>query len=222
MKYKIILTGVTGMVGEGVLHECLQHPSIEQVLIINRNPSGISNPKIKEIIHTDFNNISPIAGKLAGYDACLFCLGVSAVGMTEEDYTRLTYTLTLHVAKTMVQQNPGMTFCYISGAGTDSTEKGRMMWARVKGKTENDLLKLPFKQVYLFRPGYMNPTKGMKNTLKYYKYISWMYPALRMFFPKYVSTLSELGRAMINAVIFGYPKPVLEVKDIVALANKAS
>jgi uncharacterized protein YbjT (DUF2867 family) len=222
MKYKIIVTGATGMVGEGVLHECLNHPSIEQVLIINRKPSGISHSKLTEIIHTDFNNINPIAGKLAGYDACLFCLGVSAVGMTEEDYTRLTHTLTLHVAKTMAQQNPAMTFCYISGAGTDSTEKGKMMWARVKGRTENDLLKLPFKQVYLFRPGYMNPTKGLKNTLKYYQYISWMYPALRRLFPKYVSTLSELGKAMINSVILGYPKQVLEVKDIVTLASKVS
>ena len=222
MKYKIILTGATGMVGEGVLHECLQHPSIEQVLIINRKPSGMTHAKLKEIIHSDFNNINPIADKLAGYDACLFCLGVSAVGMKEDDYTRLTYTLTLHVAKTMLQQNPGMTFCYISGAGTDSTEKGKMMWARVKGKTENDLLNLPFKQVFLFRPGYMNPTKGMKNTLKYYKYISWMYPALRLLLPKYVSTLSELGKAMINAVILGYPKQVLEVKDIVTLASKGS
>jgi uncharacterized protein YbjT (DUF2867 family) len=222
MKYKIILTGATGMVGEGVLHECLQHPSIEQVLIINRKPSGMTHAKLKEIIHSDFNNINPIADKLAGYDACLFCLGVSAVGMKEEDYTRLTHTLTLHVAKTMLQQNPGMTFCYISGAGTDSTEKGKMMWARVKGKTENDLLNLPFKQVFLFRPGYMNPTKGMKNTLKYYKYISWMYPALRLLLPKYVSTLSELGKAMINAVILGYPKQVLEVKDIVTLASKGS
>ena len=222
MKYKIILTGATGMVGEGVLHECLQHPSIEQVLIINRKPSGMTHAKLKEIIHSDFNNINPIADKLAGYDACFFCLGVSAVGMKEEEYTRLTHTLTLHVAKTMQQQNPGMTFCYISGAGTDSKEKGKMMWAMVKGKTENDLMELPFKQVYLFRPGYMNPTKGMKNTLKYYKYISWMYPALRLLLPKYVSTLSELGKAMINAVILGYPKQVLEVKDIVTLASKGS
>ena len=148
------------MAGEGVLHECLQHEGVEQILVINRKPCDIIDPKLKEIIHTDFFDLSPTANQLTGYNACFFCLGVSAVGMNEKEYYRLTYSLTLHVAEILVQQNRNMVFCYISGSGTDSTEKGRMMWARVKGKTENDLMKLPFKKVYAFRPGYMHPTKG--------------------------------------------------------------
>ncbi len=216
---KVIVTGATGMVGEGVLYECLLDPGIESVLIINRKPSGIADPKLKEIIHTDFFNITPIANELAGYDACFFCLGVSSIGMKEPEYYKMTYTLTLSFAETLSKQNPAMVFCYISGAHTDSTEKGKSMWARVKGKTENDLMKLSFKQVYNFRPGYMQPTAGLKNTLKGYKYISWLYPALRKLFPNNVSTLKELGLAMIHAAQKGYQKNILEVKDIVALAN---
>lgn len=219
-KIKAIITGVTGMVGEGVLHECLLSPDVEAVLVINRKPCGVIHPKLKEIIHADFFDISSIENQLSGYNACFFCLGVSSVGMKEPEYTRLTYTLTMNVAQTLSKLNPDMVFCYVSGASTDSTEKGRQMWARVKGKTENDLMKLPFKHVYAFRPGYMHPTEGLKNTNKYYKYISWMYPLLRRLFPNGLSTLAELGQAMINVVKFGYEKPVLEVKDIVALAKK--
>ncbi len=208
------------MAGEGVLHECLQHEGVEQILVINRKPCGIIDSKLKEIIHTDFFDLSPIANQLTGYNACFFCLGVSAVGMNEKEYYRLTYSLTLHVAEILVQQNRNMLFCYISGSGTDSTEKGRMMWARVKGKTENDLMKFPFKKVYAFRPGYMHPTKGLKNTLRYYKYLQWLYPLLRTLFSKYVSTLKELGQAMIQVTLKGYPKNILEVKDIVALARQ--
>ncbi len=219
-KIRAIVTGATGMVGEGVMHECLLHPDVETVLIINRKPSGFTHPKLKEIIHADFFDISPIADQLAGYNACFFCLGVSSVGMKEPEYTKLTYTLTMHVAETLSKVNSDMTFCYVSGASTDSSEQGKQMWARVKGKTENDLIKLPFKQVYAFRPGYMHPTKGLKNTNKYYKYISWMYSFFRKVFPNTVSTLAELGLAMINVVRFGYDKKVLEVKDIVALAGE--
>jgi len=219
-KIKAIITGVTGMVGEGVLHECLLHPDVETVLVINRKPCGIVHPKLKEIIHQDFFDISGIEGQLSGYNACFFCLGVSSVGMKEPEYYKLTYTLTLNVARPLSKLNPDMTFCYVSGAATDSTEKGRSMWARVKGKTESDLMKLPFKKVFAFRPGYMHPTKGLKNTNPYYKYISWMYPMLRAVFPGGVSTLAELGQAMINVVRFGYEKQVLEVKDIVALAKE--
>ena len=201
------------MVGEGALHECLNHPEVEQVLIINRRTYGLSHPRLTEIIHGDFHDISPIASKLKGYNACYFCLGVSSVGMKEPEFKRLTYDLTMHVAETLVKENPDMTFCYVSGAGTDGTEKGSSMWARVKGKTENDILKL-FKNGYAFRPGYMQPTKGLKNTLKYYNYLSWMYPALRTLFPKYVSTLAEVGQAMINVTLKGYSKRVLEVMDI--------
>jgi hypothetical protein len=217
---KAIITGATGMVGEGVLHECLLHPQVESVLVINRKPCSVVHPKLKEIIHDNFFDLSSIENQLVGYNACFFCLGVSSVGMKEPEYCKLTYTLTMHVAETLSKLDPAMTFCYISGKSTDSTEKGRMMWARVKGKTENDLFKLPFKEVYAFRPGYMHPTKGLKNTLKSYKYLSWMYPFFRIVFPQSVSTLKELGLAMINAAIYGYDKKILEVKDIVSLSKK--
>ena len=219
-KISVIITGATGMVGEGVLNECLQHDEVEQVLVINRRPCGITHPKLKEIIHADFYDLSPVENQLVNYNACFFCLGVSSVGMKEPEFYRLTYTLTMHVAQTLSTLNPGMTFCYISGAGTDSTEKGRMMWARVKGKTENDLMKLPFKQVYNFRPGVLQPTKGLKNTLPYYKYFGWLLPIIRMLAPKYICTLKELGMAMINSVTKGYEKQILEVKDILALSKE--
>ncbi|AIZ64044.1 epimerase [Hymenobacter sp. DG25B] len=219
MKIKAILTGATGMVGEGVLHECLNHPEVEQVLSISRKPSGITHPKLREILHEDFLDLSPIQDQLTGYNACFFCLGVSSVGMKEPEYRRLTYNLTLHFAQTLLPLNPGLTFCYVSGAGTDSTEKGRQMWARVKGKTENELLHMGFAHAYMFRPGFMQATPGLQHTLPYYKYFGWLYPALRKFLPQYVSTLKELGLAMINVVQKGYFKPVLEVPNIVALAK---
>jgi len=220
MKLRVILTGATGMVGEGVLHECALHPDVEEILVLTRKPSGYVHSKVKEIIHKDFFDLSAIEDQLKNYNACFFCLGVSSVGMNEADYTRMTYTLTLHVATTLSKYNKDMTFCYVSGASTDSTEKGKSMWARVKGKTENDLSKLPFKSVYFFRPGYMHPTKGLKNTLTFYKYISWMYPMLRTLFPGSASTLKELGLAMINSARIGYDKKILEVKDIVKLAGE--
>jgi hypothetical protein len=219
MRIQAIITGVTGMVGEGVLYECLHHPEVEKILVLTRRPSGIVHPKVQEIIHNDFHDLSAIENRLSGYNACFFCLGVSAVGMKEPEYRHLTYDLTLHVAKTLVRLNFDMTFCYVSGAGTDSAEKG-LMWARVKGKTENDLLKLPFKDAYMFRPGFIRPTPGLKNTQKFYKYILWMLPVLRVVFPNYVSSLRELGLAMINAVTKRYPKRVLEVKDIRELSRK--
>ncbi len=219
-KIKAIITGATGMVGEGVLHECLQHDDIESVLVINRNPCGVSHPKLKEIIHADFFNLSAIENQLAGYNSCLFCLGVSSVGMKEPEFYRLTYTLTMNFAETVLKQNPEMSFCYISGASTDSTEKGRMMWARVKGKTENDLMKLSFKAVYNFRPGVIEPTKGLKNTLKAYKYFGWLIPVIRLIAPYRIITLKQLGLAMINAMAKGYQKQVLEVKDIIALSKR--
>ena len=208
------------MVGEGVLFECLQHPSVETVLSISRKPSGVTHPKLKEIIHTDFFNFAPIANQLSGYDACYFCLGVSSVGMKEDEYTKMTYTLTMHVADTLSKLNKDMTFCYVSGSGTDSTEKGRIMWARVKGKTENDLATLPFKAAFAFRPGYLKATKGQQHVLRYYKYVSWMYPILRTVFPGTACTLKELGLAMIHVTLYGSDKRVLSVKDIIALAKK--
>lgn len=220
MKIKAIITGVTGMVGEGVLMEALSHPDVEKVLIINRKPSGFAHPKLTEILHNNFHDLSPVADQFIGYNACFFCLGISSVGIKEEQYFSLTYTLTMHMAGLLVNQNPDMTFCYISGAGTDSTEKGRLSWARVKGKTENDLMKLPFKKVFAFRPGFLHPSKGSKNVHRYYSIIGFLYPLLRLLMPKYISTLKELGLAMINSVIKGYEKPVLEVKDIVELAMR--
>ena len=219
MKDKVIITGATGMVGEGVLHECLQHPDIEQVLVISRKPGGVVHPKLKEIIHPDFLNFSDIPVDFRQYQACFFCLGVSSMGISPAEYYKLTYDLTLHVARTMAAQNSQMVFCYVSGAGTDSTEKGQLNWARVKGKTENDLLKLSFKKAYMFRPGYLQPTKVLKNMRPYYKYFTWFEPVLKIFFSKYMSTLQELGLAMIHAVQKGYPKPVLEVEDIKILAR---
>ncbi|MET3880383.1 epimerase [Chitinophaga sp. OAE865] len=219
MEIRAIITGSTGMVGEGVLHECLQHPDVKEVLVINRKPCGVQHPKLKEIIHENFNDMLPIATKLHGYNACYFCLGVSSVGMKEDAYKRVTYDITMEVARTLAALNSDMTFCFVSGAGTDSSEKGRIMWARVKGKTENDLQKQPFKAVYMFRPGFMRSTEGLKNTSKYYKYIGWAYPFFRRVFPQWVCTLAEVGQAMINVTRYGYPRTVLEVKDIVALAH---
>ena len=219
-KVRAIITGSTGMVGEGVLHECLLHPDVEEVLVINRKPCGVSHAKLKEIIHQDFFDLSVIEDQLAGYNACFFCLGVSSIGMKEPEYTRISYTLTLNVAQTLVKHNPGMIFCYVSGAGTDSTEKGRMMWARVKGKTENDLAKLPFKASYGFRPAFMLPTKGLKNTLAFYKYINWLYPVVHPLFPDSFGTLKDLGLAMINCAKLVPDKRILGTRDIAELARK--
>ncbi|MGD0753928.1 MAG: hypothetical protein ABR927_02615 [Bacteroidales bacterium] len=219
MKINAIITGSTGMVGEGVLQESLLHPDVEKVLVINRRPCGVTHPKLTEVLHNDFFNLSPVVEYMKDYNACFFCLGVSSVGMKEEAYYSITYTLTMHMAGILTRQNPDMTFCYVSGAGTDSSEKGRLNWARVKGKTENDLMKLPFKKVFAFRPGFMLPEKGAKNVHGYYAAFRILYPLLRAVFPNFVSTLKEVGIAMINSVIYSYDKPVLEVRDIVILAK---
>jgi hypothetical protein len=218
MKIKAILTGATGMIGEGVLHECLLHHDVEEVLVAGRRACGIDHPKLHEIIVPDFFDLSAIENKLTGYNACFFCLGVSSIGMKEPAYSKLTYELTMNFAKTLVPRNPGMVFCYISGKSTN--ENGKMMWARVKGKTESDLVKLNFKKVYNFRPGAITPTKGLKNTLGFYKYIGWILPVIKLFARGSVSSLKELGLAMINAAEKGYDKQILEVKDIVALSKK--
>ncbi|CAN5487392.1 epimerase [soil metagenome] len=220
MKINAIITGVTGMVGEGVLHECLLDANVERVLVINRKPCGVSHPKLKEIIHADFFNLTPLESQLGSYNSCFFCMGVSSVGMKEADYTRLTFDLTVNFASLLCKLNPDMTFCYVSGASTDSKESGKSMWATVKGRTENKLLSMPFKAAYMFRPGYMHPTPGLKNTLKPYKYISWLYPSIKALFPNSATTLAELGIAMINVVTKGYEKKVLEVKDILIVSKK--
>ena len=220
MKLSVIITGVTGMVGEGVLHEALLSADVERVLVLTRRPSGMSHPKLSELIVKDFYDLTDIESQLAGYHACFFCLGVSVIGKSEEEYRHIIYDLTMSVARTLSKMNPDMIFSYISGKATDSSEHGRLMWARVKGKTENDLMKLPFKKVYAFRPGMLLPTPGMKNTLKYYKYITWLYPVLRVVAPSTVSTLRELGLAMIHVASNGYATPILEVSDIVAASKQ--
>jgi uncharacterized protein YbjT (DUF2867 family) len=215
---KTIITGATGMVGEGVLFECLSHPDVEEVLVINRKPGGVSHPKLREIIHANFFDLTPIETQLTGYNACFFCLGVSSVGMTKEDYKHITYDLTLNVANVLAKLNPEMTFCYLTGAGTDSSEQGRLAWARVKGATENALMRV-FKKSCMFRPAFMRATRGQKNLKRSYKLLAWIYPIGRALYPAGFCTLQEVGRAMINAASKGYPKQILEVKDIVALAN---
>lgn len=220
MKIRVIITGTTGMVGEGVLAECLTHPEVEKILVINRRSCGITHPKLTEILHADFFDLAPVASQLTGYNACFFCLGVSSVGLREEEYYSRTYTLTLNFAEIVARQNPDMTFCYVSGAGTDSTEKGRINWARVKGKTENDLMKLPFKKVFACRPGFMLPSREARNVPGYFGVFRVLYPVLRPLFPKFVSTLKEVALAMINSAIFGFEKPVLEVPDLVELSKR--
>jgi uncharacterized protein YbjT (DUF2867 family) len=215
---RVIITGVTGMVGEGVLHECLLSPDVEKVLVVGRRPCGTQHVKLTEIIHKDFFDLSPIESQLAGYNACFFCLGVSSVGIKKPDYEKMTYDLTMNFAGTLAKMNNGMSFCYISGAGTDSTEKGKLHWARVKGKTENDLQKLGFKQTFLFRPGILKPTPRLKNTLGFYKWAGWLLPVFQLFAPNSVTSLTQLGKAMIRAVTNGYDKNVIEVKDIKVLS----
>ncbi len=220
MKIKAIITGVTGMVGEGVLHECLLHPEVESVLAITRRPSGVRHGKLKEIVHQDFSDFSSIEKELSGYNAGFFCMGVSSVGMSEKTYQHLTYDLTMALARMLSKLNPDMTICYVSGMGTDSSEKGRIMWARIKGRTENDLMQLPFRSAYMFRPAFIQPTRGLKNTHWFYHAFTPLFPFSKALFPGYFLTLKEIGLAMINSVGRGPEKRVLEVRDIAMLARK--
>ena len=214
----MIITGATGMVGEGVLLECLCNPVVKQILVINRKPGGISHPKLREVIHADFFNLAPIEQQLVGYNACFFCLGISSVGISKEEYKRVTYDLTLNVGQVLAKLNPDMAFCYVTGAGTDSSEQGSVAWARVKGATENALMRL-FKHAYMFRPGFMKATPGQKNIKSFYTYLAWMYPLGRKIYPAGFCTLQEVAKAMINIVNKKYPSQVVEVKDIVKLAK---
>lgn len=216
---KVIIFGATGMVGQGVLRECLVDPGVESVLSIGRRPCGRQDhPKLQEILHDDFFNYSAIESRLAGYDACFFCLGVSSVGMEAERYRHLTYDLTMAAATALARLNPGMVFTYVTGRGTDSTERGRVMWARVKGKTENDLLKLPFKAAYMFRPAGIQPLHGVESNLAWarpiYTATAPLLALLVRVSPKSMTTTERVGRAMIGVARDGYPKPVLESADI--------
>jgi len=213
---KTIITGATGMVGEGVLFECLQNQKVSEALIVNRRHYELSHPKLKELIVPDFFHLNQFAENIKGYDACFFCAGVSSIGMKEDKYTRLTYDTTLAFAKTLLAYNSEMVFTYVSGGSTDSTEKGRMMWARVKGKTENDLAKLQFRDEYNFRPGIMLPFEGQKNWKSSYRFIGRIIKAVS---PGKVLMIEEVGKAMINAVTIGYSKNVLEIADIRELAK---
>ena len=218
---KVILFGATGMVGQGVLRECLRDHDVETVLAIVRNSSLPQQDKLQEIVHHDLSHLSTIEGRLSGYDSCFFCLGVSAVGMREEPYRRVTYDLTVSVAKVLAKLNPTMTFIYVSGAGTDSTERGRIMWARVKGRTENAILQMPFQAVYLFRPAYIQPLHSIRTKTRWYSAVYALmrplYPLWKMLFPNYVTTTECVGRAMLNVTKRGFPRSVLENRDINAM-----
>jgi uncharacterized protein YbjT (DUF2867 family) len=215
---KVILFGATGMVGQGVLRECLVDASVESVLVVGRSPTGQHHAKLHEILHQDFTNFSAIESELKGYDACFFCLGVSSVGMDAERYRHLSYDVTMAAAKTLVALNPGMVFTYVTGRSTDSTEQGPVRWARVKGKTENDLLKLPFKAAYMFRPAGIQPLHGVRSKTAWVQAIYVVAAPLLSYLartaPKYMTTSEQLGRAMIKVARDGYPKPVLESEDI--------
>jgi len=217
MKIKVIITGASGMVGEGVLYECLQNNDVEQILVVGRRSCGYTHLKLKEIVHADLYNLSAIEDQLDDYNACFFCLGMSSVGVKEPEFHKVTYELTMHFANTLCKLNPDMTFCYVSGSGTNAD--GKLMWQRVKGKTENDLITLPFKQVYNFRPGIIKSTKGLKHTLPLYKWLSWMIPIIKALAPQSIVTLKQIGNAMINATTRGYDKKILEVRDIIKLSE---
>jgi uncharacterized protein YbjT (DUF2867 family) len=212
------------MVGTGVLTECLEDPRVRSVLVVGRKPCGVSHPKVRELIRSDFFDYSDATADLTGHDACFFCLGVTAAGMTEAAYHRLTYELTVSAAGALVELNPGLTFCYVSGEGTDNTERGRFMWARVKGKTENHLLGMPF-DAYMFRPGFIQPLKGARSKTRLYQavynVVGPLYPLLKRLLPSHVTTTANVGRALIQVAANGYSKRVLENQDINALAVTA-
>jgi uncharacterized protein YbjT (DUF2867 family) len=215
---KVLLFGASGMVGQGVLRECLLDPGVETVISIVRGTTGQKHPKLRELLHNNFLDFSAIEDQLSVFDACFFCLGVSSAGMSEEDYRRITYGFTLAAARTLSRLNPTMTFIYVSGMGTDSSERGGSMWARVKGKTENELLLLPFRAAYMFRPGVIVPVHGVKSKTAayrvFYVLLAPVLPLLKGRFPKYVTTTEQIGRAMLKVAMQGWPKSVLESYDI--------
>jgi len=220
---KTIVTGATGMVGKGVLLECLDHNDVEQVLAIGRNPVDMQHPKLKQLVHSNFSDFSSVQEQLKNYDACFYCMGISSIGMKEADYKHLTYDFALALANVLVKLNPEMTFNYVSGKGTDSSEKGRSMWARVKGKTENDLINAGFKQTFMFRPGAIIPLRGIKSRTKAYQfvydYFMWLVKLMKALAPNTVVTTTQMGLAMIHSVTQSYPTTVLNPKDIIVLSK---
>ncbi|GAA0700648.1 epimerase [Kitasatospora atroaurantiaca] len=221
---KVILLGATGMVGQGVLRECLRDDAVEGVLVLGRTPTGVRHPKLREIVQPDLTDLGGVEAELSGYDACFFCLGVSSAGMKEEAYRRVTHDLTLSVARTVSALNPGLTFVYVSGQGTDSSERGRLMWARVKGRTENDLLALPM-DAYMFRPGFIQPMHGVTSRTRLYRaayrVTTPLFPVLWRLFPNQLTTTERLGRAMIAVARSGAPGRILGTRDINALVPLA-
>jgi uncharacterized protein YbjT (DUF2867 family) len=219
---KVLVFGATGMVGQGVVRECLLDPDVEPVMTVGRTPTGIQNQKLRDIVHRSPEDFAAIEDEIAGFDACFFCLGVSSSGMKEADYERVTYRFTLAAAETLSRLNPGMTFIYVSGQGTDSSEKGRVMWARVKGKTENALLRLALK-AYMFRPGFIEPMDGITSKTPAYRLMYGLskplMPLLRRAFPNYVLSTRDIGKAMLSVAKRGYPKTILETADIRAAAG---
>lgn len=223
---KVVLFGATGMVGQGVLRECLLDPDVESVITIGRSAPAVRNPKLRNIVQPDLFHYSSVEPQLTGLDACFFCLGVSSAGLSEEQYEKLTCTLTVAAGETLSRLNPGMTFVYVSGAGTDSTEKGRIMWARVKGKTENALMRMPFKGAYMFRPGIIQPLHGEVSKTKAYRILyavfKPLFPVILRLFPRQVLTTEQIGRAMIHVARHGAAKKILEIGDIAACAKAES
>jgi uncharacterized protein YbjT (DUF2867 family) len=215
---KVILFGATGMVGQGVLRESLVDAGVERVLVVGRSPTGVQHAKLREVLHDNFTDFSKIESQLAGFDACFFCLGVSSIGMDPERYRHQTYDVTMAAAKTLARLNPGMVFTYVTGRGTDSTEQGSLMWARVKGKTENDLLKLPFKAAYMFRPPGIQPLHGVRSKTGWVNAVYAVTAPLLSYLvraaPNHMTTSERMGRAMIGVARDGYPKPILESADI--------
>ena len=221
----VVIFGATGMVGKGVLLECLDDRRVDRVLLVSRQPADVGHQKLSEIIHKDFFDFSAIQSQFAGLDACFFCLGVSSVGMSHDEYRHLTYDLTLAAATAIASTTAGrLTFCYVSGVGTDSTEKGRTAWARIKGQTENALLRLPFKAAFMFRPGYIQPLRGIRSKTRWYQavydVVGRLYPLLRRLLPQYVTTTVNIGLAMIEVAAAGYSKTILLPTDINQLAAR--
>jgi uncharacterized protein YbjT (DUF2867 family) len=219
---KVVIFGATGMVGQGVLRECLRDPGVESVLAVGRTATGQREEKLRELVVRDFLDYSPVERDLAGYDACFFCLGITSAGMTEEDYRRVTHDVTVAAASTLARVNPGMTFVFVSGRGADSTEAGRVMWARIKGKAENAILRAPFKASYVFRPAFIQPLRGIQSRTPLYRVLyrvaAPLYPVLKALFPRSVTTTEQLGRAMLAVARNGAPKRVLESADINEIA----
>ena len=221
---KVIITGATGMVGKGVLLECLDNDAVTAVLVVNRRTVDMQHPKLTEIIHKDFFDLSPISEQLAGYDACFFCLGISSFRQSEEVYTKITYDLTVNFAGALLKSTPGMVFIYVSGTGTDSTESGSTMWARVKGKTENDIIKMGFKDAYAFRPAYIKPESNTPSSTPIYQVLlsifGVLHPVIKLLFPKYTTTTAQIGKAMIEVVQHGFERKQVESIDIVKLSER--